>query len=270
MRRALLISTLLFCVLATPALAQTGLRGWYEEGQVWLVWTDDQTFSGHETYDIYISDQPINDISQALRIGRMFPEDWRAERLKIADPTATWTVPDGAGGDYTLADDEALFVHTPHVAQDVHFAVVKHGNTALSPDNTLGPITQELDPVTCHEQLSGTTPEGNAYTVYSLWIDGRADHTDRRIDIDVMGNRHDHGTGYPFVIYEPLGGPPADPAPLMVQFHGGDGNFTQKRPGGLLNIDNVVPDGYVASLDSALFMAIDEGGTPEVIPSSMW
>jgi pimeloyl-ACP methyl ester carboxylesterase len=235
--------------------AQTNLRGWHAAGQTWLVWTDDRTFQGHETYDVYVSDQPISDLAAATLLGRTFPDDWRATRLKLADPDATWVVPDGSGGTYTLAGDEALFVHTPHEAEARHFAVVKGGDTVVGPQNSTGPIDQGLDPVTCHAQLSGTTELGYEYTVWASWVDGREDHTDRRADIEVMGNRWSHGTAHLMAVYEPLGGRPPGLLPAVLQLHGGGGRFTNWRPEQVSNIDNDVPGGFVVALDSNLHVA---------------
>jgi acetyl esterase/lipase len=269
--RAIAVVPLLGLALASgSAAAQTNLRGWHEQGQTWLVWTDDRAFNGHETYDVYVSDQPIDDLADATLLGRLFPDDWRATRLKLADPDATWRLPDGAGGTYTLAADEAVFVHTPHEALDRYFAVVKHGETTVGPANRVGPIAQGLDPVQCHAQLSGTTSLGYDYSVWALWIDGRADHTDRRPDIDVMGNRNDHGTGHVFAVYEPLGGRPPGLLPAVLQLHGGGGRFTNWRPGEVANIDNRVPGGFVVAVDSNMFRARELLGVPWVGAQNPW
>jgi pimeloyl-ACP methyl ester carboxylesterase len=254
----------------TVAEAQVNLRGWHEHGQTWLVWTDDRTFQGHQTYDVYVSEQPISDLANATLLGRLFPDDWRATRLKLADPDATWVVPDGAGGTYTLADDEALFVHTPHEAAPRYFAVVKVGETVVGPQNSAGPVEQELDPVTCHAQLSGTTSLGYEYTVWALWVDGREDHTDRRSDIDVMGNRWAHGTAHLLSVYEPLGGRPPGLLPAVLQLHGGGGRFTNWRPEQVANIDNDVPGGFVVALDSNLHVARELFGYRYVEAFNPW
>ena len=141
------------CLGAAAARAQTDLRGWYAAGQTWLVWED--TEPTPDTYRIYGSTVEIKDLSQAMMIGRLFPQDWQAARLKLRDPELNWTIPDGTGGGYQLADNEALFVHTPHAAGPRYFAVVKDGSAEVGPENSTGPIVQSVEPIQCHLQKSG-------------------------------------------------------------------------------------------------------------------
>ena len=67
MRHLIVLSALI--VLLGPSLsAQTGLRGWHADGQTWLVWNDDQTFVGNDSYSIYRATSPITNLAQAERI----------------------------------------------------------------------------------------------------------------------------------------------------------------------------------------------------------
>ncbi|MCZ7583305.1 MAG: hypothetical protein M5R36_08205 [Deltaproteobacteria bacterium] len=83
---------------ATSALAS--LRGWHTDGQTFLVWT--RVFPGPETYDVYVSRAPIDDLAGAELIGRVFPQEFLPERVRLADQAAPWQLPDGEGGRYRL------------------------------------------------------------------------------------------------------------------------------------------------------------------------
>ena len=211
--------------------------------------------------------------SRATLAGRVFPEDWEAGRLQHAQPGATWTVPDGAGGTRTLAAGEALFVYTPHEAVAEHFAVVAHGDTALSAGNTAGPVAQSLDPVQCHPVATGSSA-GHAYTIYALWIDGRDDSESGRPDFPVMGNAGFAGTAHLFAVFEPIGGAPAGPLPAVLSLHGGTGNFWLLRPTlfPFLGLDLDVPDGLYVTLDDGVHVAKDAGlfGPQVVEENTRW
>lgn len=254
---------------ASVARAQSDLRAWHADGQTWLVWTNDRAFAGLQTYDIYRSSQPITSLAGATRVGRLYPEDWEAPRLTVVDPDATWSIPDGAGGRYQLAADEALFVYTPHAASPEYFAVVKSGNTLLTNENRVGPVAQTIGPTQCHEQLRGVTDLGFAYTIWAHWVDGRDDHASGRADYPVMANAGFNGTGHVFAVYEPEGGRPPGVLPAVVQLHGGRGTYTNWEPkGGRTEgkLDNSVPGGFVIALDDVLYVAKDFFGlaTPSV------
>lgn len=252
----LIVAGILLCVLGVPlCAAQTGLEAWHAAGQTWMVWIDDRGLASAETYDVYRSTEPIDDLSSATLIGRVLPNDWRAVRLDLFQDGSTWRVPDGEGGARQLGGIEVLFVYTPHEAREEYFAVVKHGETEVGPANTVGPVAQTLDPVTCHEQLSGTTDAGYEYTVWAQWVDGSDDHTAGRPGYPVMGNAGAHGVGHVFTVYEPLGGRPPGELPAVLQFHGGKGNFTGWEPGpgvGPENVDNEVDGGFVVAMDDGL------------------
>ena len=49
-------------------------------------------------------------LSSASLTGRLFPDDWKATRLKKAGSTLRWTIPNAGGGTYTLATTEAMLV----------------------------------------------------------------------------------------------------------------------------------------------------------------
>jgi len=163
------------------------MRGWHAFGQTWIVWTD--TDPSPETYRIYKASSPIYEISSAKQIGRIFQQEWAGERLRKLDSSLNWTIPDGSVGTYTLKNNEALFVYTPHNAATEYFALVKDSDTIVEVHNTIGPISQTTEPVQCHLQRSGTE-DGFTYRVYAHWIDGQDDWNTCRSDYPVMGNEH--------------------------------------------------------------------------------
>ena len=219
------------CLGAAATPAQTDLRGWYAAGQTWLVWEDTEPPVPPDTYRIYGSTVEIKDLSQAMMIGRLFRYDWRAHRLKLADPQLNWTIPAGAGGDYQLADNEALFVHTPHAAGPRYFAVVKDGSAEVGPENSTGPIVQSVEPIQCHLQKSGLV-RGHSYRIFAHWIDGRDSGIPSRPDYPVMGNEHFNGTAAVFRVWDPQAGKGSNLVPAVVFLHGGRGSFAQVRPVG--------------------------------------
>lgn len=240
---------LLVLVTVNDSAAQTQLRGWYADGQTWLVWKDDALDRG--TYRIFGSTSEITDLSAASMIGRLFPEDWRAVRLKQLDPDLTWTIPDGLGGRYRLADDEALFVHTPQTAGPRYFAVAAGDSSEVGPENATGPITQSLDPVQCHLQREGET-RGRSYRIFAHWINGRPPDAPSRADYPVMGNEHFNGVGMLFRVWEPPGGRAGTEAPATLALHGGAGAYFQIAP--------VFTDGAPTPfhLDEGLLIAPDD------------
>ncbi|MBZ0272137.1 hypothetical protein K8I61_08875 [bacterium] len=257
-------------VFATGAAAD--LRGWHADGQTWLVW--DTWGADPFTYDLYVSDAPFTELAAATLAGRLLPEDWNAARLKLAKKTATWRVPDGNGAYYTLKNDEGAFAWTPHEAAPAYFAVVKHGDTAIDPANIVGPIAQTLDPVECHAQLTTTGPEGAIYTVYALWVDGRADWDSGREDFPVMANEHGNGVAHMFAVHEPREGRPGAPMAAVIALHGGGpvSNYINFGNGlnFLLAIDTHVSDGLLVALDDAMWVRKDENGEKTLQETLRW
>ena len=216
--------------LSTFASAQSNLRATHADGQTFLTWTDDQAFTGAEHWAVYRSDQPIVDLSLATRVGRLYPQDALGARLSNAQPGATWTIPTATPNvTETLAADEALFVYTPRTALSEYFAVVKAGETALGPDNTVGPVAQTTATVRPHAQLSGVDA-GHPYTLYAVWTDGDDDPDAGRPDFPVFGPASYRGMARLFCVFEPTAGLPPAPMPAVVFLHGGGGNYWNFRP----------------------------------------
>ncbi len=258
----------LFLFAPMPAFSQANLRGVNADGQTWLIW--EETSPEPFTYDVYVSQAPIESLETAELTGRIFPEDWRGKRLKLAQNNATWTIPEGDGGAYSLESGEALFVYTPHTASDEYFAVVKNGESEISTENSIGPITQSLGPVQCHAQFSGVSELGQEYSIYAHWIDGRENYDDGRSDYPVMGNHHANGTGHVFAVFEPEDGRKAGPMPAVMALHGGGlSNYFRFGKGSTnrIGIKTTFEDGFIVSLDDCLFVskttALGSGVWPE-------
>ncbi len=215
------------CLGAVVAQAQANLRGWYASGQTWLVWED--TEPTPDTYRIYASLSEIEDLNKSDMIGRVFPEDWQASRLKLADPELNWTIPDGVGGTYRLADNEAVFGHTPHGTGPRYFAVVKDGSSEIGPENSTGPIVQSIEPIQCHLQKTGEL-RGHPFRIFAHWIDGRPSGASSRPDYPVMGNEHFNGTAFAFRVWEPRAGKGSGLMPATLGLHGGGGAFRNIIP----------------------------------------
>jgi len=243
-----LIALWLFCQSSTSH-AQTNMRGWHANGQTWLVWED--TLPYPETYRIYKASEEFTDISAAEQTGRIFEKDWTAHKLKLVwDSTMTWTIPDGSGGAYTLSDNEALFVYTPHEATPEYFAVVRDGDSVIETQNSVGPITQTIDQVTCHLQLSDNLDDA-AFRVFAHWIDGQGNQDTGRADYPVMANEHFNGIGMMFRIWEYPEGERPELVPLVTALHGGGGWFGNFKP---------MHDGiYKSYLAQAMIFCPDDG-----------
>ncbi|MFC1606671.1 T9SS type A sorting domain-containing protein [Candidatus Latescibacterota bacterium] len=236
------LTAVIFISQSMVSGAQTNMRRWHESGQTWLVW--EGTSPTPETYRIYKDSSEINDISTAEQIGRIFEIEWTAAKLKMIETDSNWTIPDGSGGTYTLANNEALFVYTPHDTASEYFAVVKDGETAVGSNNTTGPISQSTDPVQCHLQSSGSE-DGFNYRIYVHWIDGRDDWNSGRSDYPVMGNEHFNGTDHLFRVWEPQGGITSNEIPAVIALHAGGGWFGNMKPGSDQIYDLALSDAFV-------------------------
>lgn len=268
-----LCKLLFACVLLTISslTAQANLTGWHRDGQTWLVWDDNLLFSGVESVSVYRSLSPINtlmDLQSAERVGRHYPQDWKAARLQQSAPGSTWTIPDAAGNPRQLLSSEGLFVHTPHANGSYYFAVIKTENLATGPFSSFGPIAQTVGSPQPHVQHAGVNG-GHPYTVYSIWIDGNDDHTSGSPSFPVMGSQSCHGLGSLFAVFEPQAGLPPAPMPAVMWLHGGGGSYWRYRPsrGPAIELDLDVEDGLYVTPDEGLFM--NYGGAV-VLAGSRW
>jgi pimeloyl-ACP methyl ester carboxylesterase len=248
--------------IAPPVSAQSNVRAWSAAGQVFVVWEVDA--SAPLAYDIYRSTVPITAVSQGTFAGGMFAPEWSGARLKLASPNARWRVPTAEGGVYQLAANEGLFVFTPREQSTGYFAVVRNGNTAVSATNrTSAPVVAVYDPVnqpvTCHEQLAGTTQQGYPFRVYAMWAYGRDDPNDSRPDTPVLANAAKHGAPHVFTVFEPESGLPAGPRPAVICLHGGgpQGSHWSWAPESAqyANTGATPVDGITVAMDDRVFVA---------------
>ena len=218
MKPYLLVTVLLAALVCSVGGAQTNVRAWNARGQVFVVWElSTQTTLIH---NVHISANPVSSTRDAVKVGSVFEPEWKGERLTLANPNATWKIPDGNGGTYQLTTSEGLFVYTPHDTLTRYFYVTRDDDTLLGPSNrtpqavhvTYNPVS---DPVQCHLQLSGTTGQGFPYSVFAIWVDGRDDPDDSRPDYPVMANGAKNGAPHVFAVFHPQGGLPPGPYPAV-------------------------------------------------------
>ncbi|MBK7937605.1 MAG: hypothetical protein IPJ82_11140 [Lewinellaceae bacterium] len=123
MKQNLTLGLLLF---TATLFSQTNVRAWYADGQVWIVWEASAPFP--ETFAVYAKPTSFTNTANATLVGRLFKEEYGPGALREqVDSAATYRIPDGNGGIYQLAGNEALFVATPHQAGALFFAVVAWG-----------------------------------------------------------------------------------------------------------------------------------------------
>ena len=266
MRTQILAAISTIVILTQIADAQTNVRAWNADGQVFIVWElNPQTSLSYSAYSS--GAQAVTTTGEAKLLGTVFQPEWSGKRLTLAEPNAKWRVPDGKGGTYQLTATEGLFVFTPHDkdAGLAHFYITRNDDVALSASNrTPQPISVEYDPVRspvrCHLQISGTSGQGFPYEVYALWVDGRNDPDDARPDIPVMANAAKNGAPHVFAVFTPQKGLPAGaPYPAVVCLHGGgqQGSYWAYAPNGghYRNTGNVPTDGITIAFDDRIFLA---------------
>jgi pimeloyl-ACP methyl ester carboxylesterase len=232
------MSLLLALLLHVSVRAQSNIRAWYADGQVWIVWTIEQPIP--RTVGVYASPTSFSSTNQATLIGRPYELDYLPTALKEqVDTFATYIIPDGNGGEYTLALNEGLFVFTPHQAGALYFAVVPWGETSVTKDDNITDSAVNFDydpvgdPVECHRQVVMPSPFAAGYlcAAYYMWVDGRDNYRDSRPDFPVMANAAKNGMPGFFFISVPTDLDTTKPFPLTVWLHGGGGNSRQSLPG---------------------------------------
>jgi pimeloyl-ACP methyl ester carboxylesterase len=252
--------TLLIALFASLSLhAQSNVRGWYADGQVWIVWKIEVPLP--RTVGIYASPSSFSSTDQATLIGRPYELDYLPTAMKEQiDTLATYKIPTDTGT-YTLALNEGLFVFTPHQPGALYFAVVPWGETNVTKDDQItdGPVGFDYDPigdpVECHRQAVFPSPFTAGYlcAAYYMWADGRDDHRDGRPDFPVMANAPKNGMPGFFMISVPAGLDTTQPFPLTVWLHGGEGNSRQSLAGSRGEIDIHPESGMLLSHNDDMF-----------------
>lgn len=266
----------LIILFSYPCLAQTNVRAWYADGQVFVVWTNDLPIE--ETYAIYTSPDPFTNTADATLTGRPFFLEYLGYGLKdnLMDTTATFRIPDGEGGKYQLNLNEGLFVFTPHESGSLYFAVTKIGSDVITPGQNITddavPFTFEpvSDPVECHLQRTFPSPFTSGYIcfAYSMWSDGRQNHWEGRPDFPIMANEHKNGMPSLFLVSAPVDLDTTVAFPLSVWLHGGGGIARQSLAGSRAEV-NINPQlGILVAHDDKMYG--HRGATPPHPDQPSW
>ncbi len=238
MKKSILLLPFLFSFCC--ANAQTNVRAWYADGQVWVVWEVELPLP--QTYSIYGKPTPFTSTNDAIPLGRPFLFEYGAALLKEqVDSLATYRIPaeGGQGGTYQLALNEGLFVVTPHQAGALYIAVVAEGETAVVAGQNITAAAVPFsynpvaDPVECHLQATFPSPFAAGYVcqAYMMWCDGRQNHWEGRPDFPIMANAAKNGMPGMFMISAPVDIDTTQPFPLTVWLHGGGGMARQSLAG---------------------------------------
>ncbi len=232
--------TLVFLTLtfSVAVFAQTNVRGWYADGQVWVVWNFATPLP--ETYAIWAKPTAFSNTADAVMVGRLFREEYLPVALKQqVDTAATYRIPNGQGGVYQLKADEALFVFTPHQAGQLFFAVTAWGQSTVSQGVNMTQNAVQFqynpagDPVECHLQATFLSPFDQNYRCFAfyMWSDGRQNHWEGRPDFPIMANAAKNGMPGMFLVSAPMDLDTTAGIPLTVWLHGGGGSARQSLAG---------------------------------------
>lgn len=226
---------LLFITQTGNAFAQTNVRAWYANGQVWIVWQAQLPLQ--ETYGIYKNGSSFSNTSQATVIGRPFAYEYLPGTFieQTGNKAFTYTIPKPDGSTYTLAPGEGLFVETVTSSGAAYYAVVAWGKTAISPGVNITPSAVNYtydpvkEPVTCHLQLANTLNGGYKARWYSMWLLGKQDLQAGRPDFPVMANVFKNGMPAMFIVSEALNMDTSRGKliPATHWLHGGGGSAIQ-------------------------------------------
>lgn len=254
------LSTLALILGIQILSAQTNVRAWYADGQVWVVWEAQQPYP--ETYAIFAKPSAFTNTATANQVGRLFKEEYGPAALREqVDSTANYRIPNGNGGIYQLASNEALFVATPHQAGALYFAVVAWGETAVTPSVNITDAAVPFqydplgDPVECHLQKTFLSPFDQDYACFAfyMWADGRQNQWENRPDFPVMANAAKNGMPSFFLVSAPMGLDTTGGIPLSVWLHGGGGTARQSLAGSRLDIHLNPQQGILLAHNDDLF-----------------
>ncbi len=228
----------LLLLLASFLQAQTNVRAWYADGQVWIVWQASLPLP--ETYAVYAKSSTFTNTANATLVGRLFKEEYDPSALREqVDSAANYRIPDDNDGIYNLADGEALFVATPHQAGSLYFAVVPWGQSTVTSgvNITANAVPFQYDPVgdpvECHYQKGFVSPfdHNSGFLAYYMWADGRQNQWENRPDFPVMANAAKNGMPSMFLVSAPINLDTSPGIPLSVWLHGGGGTAKQSISG---------------------------------------
>lgn len=252
---------LLLC-LAFPFLlnAQTNVRGWYADGQVWIVWEVSTPLP--DWYSVYAYPSAFTSTTDAVRIGKLHKFEYLCAQLKEqVDTSMTPRIPAPLGsGKYQLAPNEALFVFTPHQQGALHFAVAADDATTVTTGVNITPLPVPFqynpvnDPVECQLQATFPSPfaAGFICRAYMMWADGRQNQWESRPDFPITANGAKNGMPSLFFISIPLGIDTTQPFPLSIWLHGGGGTARQSLAGSRVQVDIRPEQGILLTHDDNL------------------
>ncbi|MBK7337706.1 MAG: hypothetical protein IPJ00_16790 [Saprospirales bacterium] len=174
--------------ITSPLFAQTNVRAWYADGQVWVVWEVGAPLP--DWYEIYAKPTSFTSVDNATGVGKLHKLEYTCAALKEQiDTSTTPRIPAQSGpGKYQLAANEALFVFTPHEAGSLYFAVVAEGETTVTSGQNITvsaapfQFNPASDPVECHLQAMFPSPFANGFICFAfmMWADGRQNQWENR------------------------------------------------------------------------------------------
>lgn len=282
LRQTLLLLGVLMGLLGisggTASAAQPSVRAWTAQGQVWVVWNWD-TNNPPASFAIYARTNTtgsFTNVAQGTLVGRLLQPEWSGSEVlqqsfkAFGSPQVSgYVVPtNNAGGTYTLAPDEGLFVETirPTTGPRV-YAVVPFGQSNVTAQRRSAVVPVSYSPnekPALHRQTSGnnTGPSNTPFPVayYVLWADGDSNDAAGRPDFPIMGNAAKRGAPHLNLIVAPPGGLAGRTnVPAAMVFHGGDANASFWLPsGGASRTINILPtDGYVIAPDEKVWSVIN-------------
>ncbi|MCC7245167.1 MAG: T9SS type A sorting domain-containing protein [Saprospiraceae bacterium] len=220
-----------FLFLSIAASAQTNVRAWYAQGQVWIVWQNTMPFP--ETVGIFKKSSAFTNTTQATLIGRPFQFEYLPGTyfLQTTDPNFTYRIPAPGGGTYQLAPGEGLFVETVLNSGGAYYAVVPWGETTVTAGVNITPNLVQYNynpvaqPVNCHLQRTEILNSGHKTFWFSMWALGRQDENSGRPDFPVMANAAKNGMPSMFIVSLALNPDTLNGKlmPMTHVFHGGGG-----------------------------------------------
>jgi pimeloyl-ACP methyl ester carboxylesterase len=195
--------------------AQSNVRAWYAQGQVWVVW-EYNADNAPVTFEIYKRESPFN--SQIFPtenpVGRLFEREYsNGLQTETIGPDIRYRIPgQQAGTTYLLAPNEGLFVETVVETATAYYAVLREGQVVVDQNNrTNTPLFLQFDPdnpdlVNCHLQHTEEV-SGNDVNWYCMWSLGQYEAGDdpfaARSDFPITANAYKNGMPSIFAVAEP-------------------------------------------------------------------
>ncbi|MDO8365525.1 MAG: alpha/beta hydrolase-fold protein [Saprospiraceae bacterium] len=257
--KAILLPFLL--LISCAVSAQTNVRAWYADGQVWVVW--EASLPLPDWYEVYAKPTAFSSTNDAIRVGKIHLFEYACVALKEQVDTAlTPRIPNPTGlGKYQLAVNEALFVFTPHQAGALVFAVVADGETVVNAGQNITATAIPFqynpvgDPVESHLQATFPSPFAPGFVCFAflMWADGRQNQWDNRPDFPVMANAAKNGMPSLFLVSAPIGLDTTQPFPLSVWLHGGGGTARQSLAGSRAEVNIKPVEGLLISHNDDVF-----------------